>query len=108
MKQISLGVDRMILYLKAKTPIPDPVIDYIEVRLKSGETVSLNWNWSNISRTHQGFDAEYSGVCFGESKEFLSVFILWMEFREEEKSLEFASPTVIEEGGGYGDQEKRV
>lgn len=38
----------MRLYLTAETSIPDLYIDYIEVLLKSGEEVSLNWDYSDI------------------------------------------------------------
>ena len=41
----------MRLYLTAKTSIPDLFIDYIQVKLKSGEEVSLNWDYSDIERT---------------------------------------------------------
>ena len=34
----------MILYLKAKTNLSDLSIDFIEVKLKSGKIVSLNWD----------------------------------------------------------------
>ncbi len=56
----------MILYLSAKTNIPDVVIDYIEVALSSGDTVSLNWDMSDISRYDDGFEARYKGVYFDE------------------------------------------
>lgn len=56
----------MRLYLTANTNIPDVVIDFIEVRLKTGEKVSLNWDESDISRTDTGFDARYKGVYFGD------------------------------------------
>lgn len=45
----------MRLYLTAKTSIPDLFIDYIQVKLKSGEEVSLNWDYSDIERTSSGF-----------------------------------------------------
>lgn len=45
----------MRLYLTAETSIPDLYIDYIEVLLKSGEEVSLNWDYSDIERTPSGF-----------------------------------------------------
>ena len=57
----------MILYLDAKTNVPDVFIDYIEVMLKSGEIVSLNWDESDISREEDGFSARYKGVYFGEN-----------------------------------------
>lgn len=56
----------MQLYLTAKTDIDDLVIDYIEVELKNGRTVSLNWNASFVDRRSDGFYARYSGVCFDE------------------------------------------
>ena len=56
----------MRLYLTAKTTIPDLYIDYIEVRLASGEEVSLNWDESDIARFPSGFSARYKGVYFGE------------------------------------------
>ncbi len=56
----------MILYLKAKTNIPDAVVDLIDVKLKSGETVSLNWEESEIVRNNPDYSAKYKGVCFDE------------------------------------------
>lgn len=60
----------MDLYLKATTNVPDLIIDFIEVRLKSGKTVSLNWERSCVTRfdpnPSAGFDAEYLGLCFDE------------------------------------------
>lgn len=48
----------MIINLSAKTPIKDAVIDFIEVRLNTGETVSLNWDESGIDREEDGFVAQ--------------------------------------------------
>lgn len=56
----------MRLYLTAETSIPDLYIDYIEVLLKSGEEVSLNWDYSDIERTPSGFSARYKGMYFDE------------------------------------------
>ena len=56
----------MRLYLTAETSIPDLYIDYIEVLLKSGEEVSLNWDYSDIDRTPSVFSAWYKGVYFDE------------------------------------------
>ena len=47
----------MTLYLEATTTIPDLFIDYIEVRLASGESASLNWDESEIYRNPDGFGA---------------------------------------------------
>lgn len=56
----------MILYLDAKTSDNKLYIDFIEVKLTTGETVSLNWDESWISRSQSGFSAKYKGVYFGE------------------------------------------
>lgn len=56
----------MILYLQAKTTATDLMIDYIEVSLTDGTTVSLNWDESCIDRDETGFGATYKGVCFNE------------------------------------------
>lgn len=62
----------MDLFLKATTNVPDLVIDYIEVRLKSRKTVSLNWERSNVtcfeSDGTTGINAEYFGLCFDEER----------------------------------------
>ena len=60
------GNESMVLYLSASTDLADLVIDYIEVRLATGETVSLNWDESDIERLDTGFNARYKGVYFGE------------------------------------------
>lgn len=56
----------MLLYVKVETDIKDVYIDYLEVKLKDGQEVSLNWDESEISRKVNGFEARYKGVCFGE------------------------------------------
>ena len=57
----------MILYLEAETDIPDLVIDFIEVRLRSGKVVSLNWDESGIERCPVNeYYAAYEGVYFDE------------------------------------------
>ena len=56
----------MILYLSASTDLEDLVIDYIEVKLVTGETVSLNWDESDIEQLDTGFHARYKGVYFDE------------------------------------------
>lgn len=59
----------MELFLKAKTDIDDLIIDYIEVQLKTGKTVSLNWDESSIERSSFGeFKAHYFGVYFDEDR----------------------------------------
>ncbi len=56
----------MTLYLTVNTDLEDLMIDYIEVRLVTGETVSLNWDESEIGRSDSGFQARYKGVYFDE------------------------------------------
>lgn len=111
----------MILYLTAKTSIPDLYIDYIEVRLKAGEEVSLNWDESDISRSPSGFSARYKGVYFNEeyangklkqlhrmkivdigiyyeSEHEPDIFIEIMEFVDGDKRKIFNPPKLIKEG----------
>lgn len=111
----------MILYLKATTPVPDLIIDYIEVQLRTGETVSLNWDESEILRTETGFDAQYKGVCFGEeyangrlddlqemqvketglyseSEHTGGITIEEMLFEDGERDLMFEAPIYAQEG----------
>ena len=57
----------MTLYLTAKTDIDDLIIDFIEVQLRSGETVSLNWDKSLIERCGNKISAHYESVCFNEN-----------------------------------------
>ena len=40
----------MILYLSVSTDLEDLLIDYIEVKLATGATVSLNWDESDIEK----------------------------------------------------------
>ncbi len=56
----------MTLYLTVSTDLEDLVIDYIEVRLVTSETVSLNWDESEIKRSDSGFQARCKGVYFDE------------------------------------------
>ena len=111
----------MTLYLIAQTDIDDLTIDFIEVELKSGKTVSLNWDASWITRCGNEIRADYEGVCFGEEsaagkieqleemrvKEVgmysdklgegqYSLSIEIMEFYDGNKSLTFHKPYSIE------------
>ena len=111
----------MRLYLTAKTSIPDLFIDYIQVKLKSGEEVSLNWDYSDIERTSSGFSARYKGVYFDEehanrridelqdmkitdigvyyeSKHEQDITIVVMDFVDDDKQLVFSPPELIREG----------
>ena len=111
----------MRLYLTAKTSIPDLFIDYVQVKLKSGEEVSLNWDYSDIERTSSGFSARYKGVYFDEehangridelqdmkitdigvyyeSKQKPDITIEVMDFVDDDKQLVFSPPELIREG----------
>lgn len=56
----------MILNLTAKTDVNDLTVDFIEVQLKSGKTVSLNWDTSWTEHCGDELHAHYEGVCFNE------------------------------------------
>lgn len=56
----------MRLYLSVDTDIEDFEIDYIEVKLVTGEIVTVDWDESDIAREDNGFDARYKGVYFDE------------------------------------------
>ena len=56
----------MDLTVVARTDVKDLVIDYIDVISRDGKVLSLNWEWSSVTRVVGGFMAEYEGVCFGE------------------------------------------
>ncbi len=47
----------MTLYISATTNCPDLSIDFIDVRLKSGEVVSLNWDDTEYDNEEGKFDA---------------------------------------------------
>ena len=48
------------------TNIEDLEIDYIEVKLVTGEIVTVEWDESDIAWEENGFDARYKGVYFDE------------------------------------------
>lgn len=56
----------MILYLKAESDIPDLTIDFIEVKLKSGQIVALTWDESEFDRKDNQLTARCKGVYFNE------------------------------------------
>lgn len=115
----------MTLLLTAATAVDDLVIDFIEVRLPTGETISLNWDRSWIERSKGHFVALYDGVCFGtksatgkirklknmrvvnvglysESKgegDF-PIAIEKMEFYDRNKILSFANVFTMSSGAG--------
>ena len=110
----------MTLYLEAKTSIPDLFIDYIEVRLASGESASLNWDESEIYRNPDGFGAKYKGVYFGEEPAngrldelrdmvitdigLYSDTIPEIEFVDNGRSLEFSPPKMCIQEDGHVDE----
>ena len=56
----------MILYMTAKTNIPEMTIDFIEVREKTDEIIPLNWDESESGVENSIFTGRYKGVYFGE------------------------------------------
>ena len=121
----------LTLYLEATTTIPDLFIDYIEVRLASCESASLNWNESEIYRNPDGFGAKYKGVCFGEEPangrldelrnmvitdiglysdtvSETQITILEMEFVDNGRSLEFSPPKFCIQEKGHVDEKQRA
>ncbi len=56
----------MTLYISATTNCPDLMIDYIEVKLRSGEEISLSWDESDIDRIDEDFSSRHKGVYFDE------------------------------------------
>lgn len=106
----------MKMYLTVETTTQDVFIDFIEVKLKTGEIVSLNWDESEIAREESKFLGTYKGVYFGEeyangrinelkdmivvhvevyteSKNPDEVKIVRMEFNDGEDYLNFEPPT---------------
>ena len=49
----------MRLYLEAKTAMKDLVIEYIEVRLANGKTITLTWDESEFGIEDGVFTARY-------------------------------------------------
>lgn len=112
----------LTLYLEATTTIPDLFIDYIEVRLASGENASLNWDESEIYRNPNGFGAKYKGVYFGEEPAngrldelrdmvitdigLYSDTISEMEFVDNGRSLEFSPPKMCIQEDGHVDEKR--
>ena len=119
----------LTLYLEAKTSIPDLFIDYIEVRLASGESASLNWDESEIYRNPDGFGAKYKGVYFGEEPANgrldelcdmvitdiglysdtipeTQITISEMEFFDNGRSLEFSPPKICIQEDGHVDEKQ--
>ena len=56
----------MRLYLSVDTNIEDLEIDYIEVKLVTGEIMTVEWDESDIAWEENGFDARCKGVYFDE------------------------------------------
>jgi hypothetical protein len=117
----------MRLYLYATTNVPDLSIDFIEVRLKSGKTATLDWDESEMQREGSKFSAWYRGVCidkesangrlndlegmeiiyaelYSEVDKKPEIEIRHMDFDDEGQSLEFSSGTLYssKEGDNYG------
>ena len=52
--------------MNVDTNIEDLEIDYIEVKLVTGEIVTVEWDESDIAWEENGFDARYKSVYFDE------------------------------------------
>lgn len=121
----------MILYLQAKTTATDLMIDYIEVSLKDGTTVSLNWDESYIDRDETGFGATYKGVCFNEehadgridelremqvidvglyseAQAPATILVTEMEFVDGDKRIRFATPYPKAEDAKIETEERSI
>ena len=115
----------MNLYVEATTNVPDLTIDFIEVKLKSGKTVSLNWDKSYPTRFTGFLNAIYEKVNFGtesamgriseleemqvadvgfysEISKKVDVDILRMTFSDGNKMLTFATPFSVKGGDASG------
>ena len=102
----------MILCLTARTDLPDMVIDYIEVRLATGKTVSLTWDESEYGLEESVFTARYKGVYFDEDhangrlKELHGMMIdkigVYTESEEADKAeIEITAMMFDDNGFGY-------
>jgi len=56
----------MVLYITAKTNDHKVRVDFIEMRMTTGEVVSLNWDSSAFSVGKGNYEAEFTGVYFDE------------------------------------------
>ncbi len=56
----------MYLFLSATINCPNLYIDYIQVKLKPGEEISLNWDESEIDRNGESYETWYKAVSFGD------------------------------------------
>lgn len=120
----------MTLNLIAEIENDDLCIDYIEVSLSSGKTVSLNWDTSYVERRCNILKAVYESVNFGEKSAAgkmrslngmkvvdigmysdshgegtYPLTILSMEFCEGDKSLAFNRPySTLSSGNEIADE----
>ena len=115
----------MEITIKGSASVKDLIIDFIEVELKSGQTVSLNWDYSNVDRNDNQFEARYSGIYFGEksaddriddmedliintvgmyseSSETADLEIKEMIVEEDGKVLCFTNPFSVRGGDSHG------
>ena len=96
----------MVLYLSVSTDLADLVIDYIEVRLVTGETVSLNWDESDIERLDTGkldslrkMQIDKIGI-YADSGSYSDIVITEMIFEDagEQYDMERFLPYVTDMG----------
>lgn len=56
----------MDIFLTGKSNVGDLVIDFLELKLKSGSIVALDWDLSCVERGRDGrFEAVYEGINIG-------------------------------------------
>ena len=115
----------MNIFLIGKSDAEDLVIDFIEMELKTGKTVSLDWDFSRIERKHGGqFEATYEGLNIGgksacglsllkgatvtavglysESSGRADLDILEMSVRERDRTLTFYSTYSVRGADAHG------
>ena len=109
----------MDIFLTCKSDAEDLVIDFIELKLKTGETVSLDWDQSYVDRGQGGrFEAAYEGInicgksargklsklegaaitevgLYSESRGRADLDILEMSIREGSRKLIFHAPYSV-------------
>lgn len=56
----------MNLYATLKSNTPNFTVEFIEVLLKNGKLITLDWDESGIQYTEDGYNARYKGVYFDE------------------------------------------
>lgn len=102
----------MRLEIALKTNVDDICIDYIEVKLKSGKTVSLNWDTTDYVREDGEYSACYKGVYFdddyanGRIEELKGFEIDTVGVYSEHEDLDSITITEMEFSDAIGTEQK--